>query len=148
MDYFLQEGPLRPGRAAAALILVEDRYLLQLRDQKPGIFFPGHWGLFGGACDGSETPEQALRREMQEELGITVSNLRHVTDFTFTFGRTGAVARHFFEIQISSSLLGSLVLGEGSAMRTFAAAEILNLPRVVPYDSFALWLHASGQVAA
>jgi 8-oxo-dGTP pyrophosphatase MutT (NUDIX family) len=62
MDYFLGgEGPLKPARAAAAIIVFEDgRYLLQLRDQKPGIFFPGHWGLFGGATDPGETPEQAV----------------------------------------------------------------------------------------
>jgi 8-oxo-dGTP pyrophosphatase MutT (NUDIX family) len=139
---------LKPERAAAALIVIEGQYLLQLRDQKSGIFYPGHWGLFGGACDAGESPEQALRREMQEELGLAVSEVRPLTDFTFTFGRSGAVSRHYFEVVLPSSLLSSLILGEGVAMRAFAGPEILNLPRVVPYDSFALWLHASGKVGA
>lgn len=53
MDYFIhQEGSLTPAHAAAAVIVFEDgSYLMQLRDQKPGIFYPGHWGLFGGAID-------------------------------------------------------------------------------------------------
>ena len=149
MDYFMGgEGSLKPSRAAAALIVVERQYLLQLRDQLPGIYYPGHWGLFGGACEGSETPEDALHREMQEELGLAVSKVRHVTDFTFTFGNSGAITRHYFEVPIAASQLDSLVLGEGSGMRTFPATEILNMPRVVPYDSFALWLHATGNVAA
>ena len=51
MDFFLGgEGELTPSDAAVALIVLDDgRYLLQLRDQKPKIFYPGHWGLFGGA---------------------------------------------------------------------------------------------------
>ena len=72
-DYFLGgEGQLTPGDAAVALIVLEDgRYLMQHRDQKPGIFYPGHWGLFGGAIDADETPEIALRRELEEELGLS-----------------------------------------------------------------------------
>ena len=52
-DFFLAEGRLRPADAAAALIVVgaDGHYLMQLRDQKAGIFYPGHWGLFGGAID-------------------------------------------------------------------------------------------------
>jgi hypothetical protein len=44
-------GPrLRPSDAVAALLVHEDgRYIMQLRDQKEGIFYPGHWGCFGGA---------------------------------------------------------------------------------------------------
>src|SRR5262249_32847766 len=52
---------LRPADAAAALIQLPDgRYLLQLRDARPDIFYPDHWGCFGGAIDPGETPESAL----------------------------------------------------------------------------------------
>jgi 8-oxo-dGTP pyrophosphatase MutT (NUDIX family) len=147
MDYFLGgEGPLKPARAAVALIVLEDgRYLLQLRDQKPGIFFPGHWGLFGGAVESGETPEQAVRREIKEELELSAPlKIDHVTDFAFTFGTFGVIERHVYKVPVPSSVLPSLTLNEGVEMRAFQAAEILNLPRVVPYDSFAIWLHASG----
>jgi hypothetical protein len=40
-------------------------------------------------------------------------------------------------------MLDVMVLGEGSAMRAFTAHDILNLPRVVPYDAFAIWLDAT-----
>ena len=146
MDFFLGgEGNLKPANAAVALIQLEDeRYLLQLRDQKPGIFYPGHWGLFGGAMDTAETPQAAVMRELQEELGFDLPNIEHLTDFSFTFGRHGIVTRHFFQIRLPSSAFDRLQLREGADMRAFSAPEILNLPRVVPYDSFAIWLHASG----
>ena len=62
---------LVPSNAVVGLIVVDDeRYLLQLRSQKSGIFYPGHLGLFGGAVDDGESANQALVRELREELGI------------------------------------------------------------------------------
>jgi hypothetical protein len=40
--------PLFISDAAAAIIRVEDDgYLMQLRDSRPDIWYPGCWGLFG-----------------------------------------------------------------------------------------------------
>ena len=52
-DYFIRaDGPLKPSDAVAALQVREDgRYVMQLRDAKPNIFYPDHWGCFGGAVD-------------------------------------------------------------------------------------------------
>jgi len=144
-DYFLSPQPqLRPGHAACAVIVLDDgRYLLQLRDLKPGIFYPGHWGLFGGAIDGDETSEAALRRELREEIGLVVEDLRPLTQFSFTCGRHGRIDRYFYEVTIPKDALPELKLREGAEMRAFPAASILTRLRVVPYDSFAIWIHAS-----
>ena len=53
---------------AVAMIERQGRWLLQLRDDIEGIVHPGTWGLFGGHLDPGETPEQALRREVEEEI--------------------------------------------------------------------------------
>jgi len=70
MDFFLKgEGRLKPADAVVAIITVDaERYLMQLRAQKPGIFCPGHRGLFGGAIDEGEDQVETLRRELEEEL--------------------------------------------------------------------------------
>lgn len=56
----------------AAIILENDKgeFLLALRDNKPGIPFPNHWDLIGGHVEEGETPEEALVREVKEELNI------------------------------------------------------------------------------
>src|SRR5262245_30846903 len=105
-EFFLGgEGRLQPADAAVALIVVGDddeRYLMQLRDDKPGIFYPGHWGVFGGAVDHGESPERTLRRELREELGLSAATLRYYTEFSFDFGfgGFGRFTRSYFEVQV------------------------------------------------
>jgi 8-oxo-dGTP pyrophosphatase MutT (NUDIX family) len=53
---------------ALAMLHRDGRWLMQLRDEIPDIVAPGCWGLFGGHLDPGETPEQALRRELLEEI--------------------------------------------------------------------------------
>ena len=63
----------------AAIILENDKgeFLLYLRDNKPDIPFPDHWDLIGGHVEEGETPEDALIREVKEELDIDLK------DYTF-----------------------------------------------------------------
>ncbi len=54
-NFLTDNRPLRASDAVAAIITVEDgRYLMQRRDDIPGIFYPGHWGCFGGAVAAGE----------------------------------------------------------------------------------------------
>jgi hypothetical protein len=50
-SHFLSDqSPLETEDASAAIIVVgNDGYLLQLRDDIPGIFYPEHWCCFAGA---------------------------------------------------------------------------------------------------
>ena len=142
------EAPLKPGNAAAAIILVEGCYLLQLRDNKRGIFFPAHWGCFGGAAEGGETPDEALARELREELTFDIepAAMRFFTRFDFDLGFVGLapIWRYFYELEIASGQLPALKLQEGAGMQLFSADSLLTsaIP-LLPYDAFALWLHVN-----
>ena len=60
-NFLTSSVPLRAGSAVAAIIVVDrERYLMQLRDDAPHIWYPGHWGLFGGAIDAGEDEIAAL----------------------------------------------------------------------------------------
>ena len=146
-NFFLGgEGLLTPGNAAVGLIVLEDgRYLCQLRSQKPGIFYPDHWGLFGGEVEADENAEEGLKRELREELALEIDTAEYFTEFTFDFSfrALGQVWRRYYLVRFDSNELNQLRFGEGRELRVFTARELLTQPRVVPYDSFAVWLHAT-----
>ena len=58
---------------ALAIIVNEDSQILLLK-RSPNIeqWQPGKWALVGGGVEENETPEQACRREINEETGLVV----------------------------------------------------------------------------
>lgn len=54
--------------------------LLQQRDHTPGILYPGCWTIFGGAVEGDESFDEAIRRELREELDLDFP-LTHWDDY-------------------------------------------------------------------
>jgi len=144
MNFLTSRAPLRAGDAAAALLVLEDqRYLLQLRDDIPPIWYPGHWGLFGGGVDPGEDAVAALRRELREELDLEAAEARHFVrfDFDLTSIGLGRYFRTYYEVPVTLAAFDRLTLREGREMRAFPGDEALALPRISPYDGFALFLH-------
>ena len=139
-------SPLRPGDAVAAIITVEGEYLLQHRDPKFGIWFPSVWGCFGGGLEPGETLDEALVREIEEELAITLrpASYRHFTRFDFDFGFAGAqrIWREFYEVTLTREEAARMRLGEGQNMGLHSVETILTRGiHMTPYDEFALWMH-------
>lgn len=127
-----------------AAILIDDggHYLLQLRDEAPHIWYPGHWGLFGGSVEPGEDEVAALRRELYEELELEFAQARLFTRFDFDLRPLGLERyfRSYYEVAVSAAELPRLVLHEGAAMRSILGDEALTM-KLVPYDGFALFLH-------
>ncbi|HEU4951138.1 MAG TPA: NUDIX domain-containing protein [Holophagaceae bacterium] len=65
----------RAVEVALALLAREGRWFLQRRDAAAS-HLPGLWEFPGGKVEPGETPEQALRRELREELGWSPGALR------------------------------------------------------------------------
>ena len=57
-------------QVVVVLPFIKSRVLMQLRDFNSSIDFPGRWGFFGGSIMDKETPEEAARRELFEEIGL------------------------------------------------------------------------------
>jgi 8-oxo-dGTP diphosphatase len=60
---------------ASAGILINDRKEILLAQRPPHKYMAGWWEFPGGKLEPSETAEQALKRELAEEIGVTVKSL-------------------------------------------------------------------------
>lgn len=76
-DDFQSIGTFVPNdELAGALTLIETPnglILLQLRDMKEGIHWPGKWGIFGGGIEPGEDIMTAALREVEEEMGLVLT---------------------------------------------------------------------------
>ena len=143
-NFLRSRAPLSTGHAVAALLVLEDgRYIKQLRDDLPNIWYPGHWGLFGGGVDEGEDEFKALQRELREELELEVTEARLFATIDYDLQPIGldCYSRKYYEVPVTLAAWNRVVLHEGSEVRALRGDEALSLPRISPYDGFALFLH-------
>jgi 8-oxo-dGTP diphosphatase len=82
---------------AVALILREGEVLIgQRRPDQPMAF---QWEFPGGKIEPGESPEQALARELDEELGIEAVVGPRVTHIRHNYRHGGAVDLQFFAVR-------------------------------------------------
>jgi 8-oxo-dGTP diphosphatase len=129
--------------SVAAVLVRDGRFLLQHREDRPGISYPGEWSLFGGAREGSETAEQALRRELREELALDAPNCTLIMSCWYDLSFERRVTRKvFFGVKLENVHVDRLVLNEGQGMAWFDFEQILAAgSRIVPYDLAVLALY-------
>ena len=65
-------GDARQHTEVAVGILLRDDDALLLTSRPDGKPYAGYWEFPGGKLEAGETVEQALRRELNEELGVTI----------------------------------------------------------------------------
>lgn len=104
---------------SVAILYQEGRFLMQLRDNIPTILYPGFWAFFGGHVEPEETPIEALKREVQEEIGYTLS----VEPVKFGCYHDDRVIRHVYSAPLTVSI-DQLVLQEGWDMSLLAPQDI------------------------
>jgi 8-oxo-dGTP pyrophosphatase MutT (NUDIX family) len=65
--------------AGAVIVAPGGRVLCQLRDDKPGILYPGYWSCApGGHVEAGEEPMAAVVRELYEEFEVRAERLRRL----------------------------------------------------------------------
>lgn len=53
-------------------VLIDEGGQFLLTSRPPGKAYAGYWEFPGGKLEAGESVEQALRRELQEEIGVTI----------------------------------------------------------------------------
>ncbi|WP_088891500.1 NUDIX hydrolase [Leptolyngbya ohadii] len=95
------------------------RFLMQLRDDKPQILYPGVWAFFGGHLEPGESPEEAMWRELQEEIAYQPPHIQHF----HSYPDDPRVIRHIFSVPLTVPLI-NLELNEGIDLRLLTIEEI------------------------
>jgi 8-oxo-dGTP diphosphatase len=112
-----------------AMVLLFDganRLLIYLRDNKPGIPFPNCWDFFGGHVESGETPEQAMVREVKEELGIDLEQWDFFRKYVCTEGDAYANVKYIYWAKIHE-LREELTLYEGQRLLSIAQEQRRSL---------------------
>lgn len=105
--------------AVKAIIYRDDgRLLLQQRDCTPGLIFQGCWTFFGGQVEAGESLENALKRELLEELGCVPGRVGDEL-FQWTWHSGSPAQNHFFPVRCEVDD-DALELNEGQAMSWFS----------------------------
>jgi 8-oxo-dGTP diphosphatase len=94
-------GPVRPGPAlrfvAAALIIRDGNVLIGQR--RPDQPMASLWEFPGGKIEAGETAQQALERELAEELGIQATIGQQIIRIRHNYRHGGAVDLQFFVVR-------------------------------------------------
>lgn len=128
-----REYPRRPIVGIGIVVLKPDAVLLVRRGRPPAL---GAWSLPGGAQLLGETAEQAARRELAEETGLSVDTLKLVANVdSIHRDHEGRVQFHYTILDFAAHWAG----GEPIAASDVSAAAWAALDRL---DEFELWSEA------
>ena len=86
-----------------ALIRKDGSILMQLRDNKNDIAFPGHWCLPGGKIKIGQTPEKAAFKELRKIIGYEAKSFSFLTEESYMLPIGKKVTRHIFWTEYDES---------------------------------------------
>jgi 8-oxo-dGTP diphosphatase len=89
--------PILTKQVVAALIVRGDEILCCQRTEHQAL--PLKWEFPGGKIEAGETPTEALRRELEEELGIRAQIGAEITRVLHTYLNGNSVNLHFFAVE-------------------------------------------------
>jgi 8-oxo-dGTP diphosphatase len=83
-------------QVVAGIIEREGKILIGQR--MPEQSHPLKWEFPGGKVEPGETPQQALARELEEELGIRITGAREVERYSYTYRGKNPIDLIFFRV--------------------------------------------------
>ncbi len=128
----MREYPTRPVVGVGAVIIEDGKILLVKRGNEPN---KGKWSIPGGLVRTGETLEEALKREIKEEIGvdIEIGEVACVTEEIF-YDREGKVKYHYIIIDFFAEIKsGKITAGSDAKDVRWVSIERLDEVEVVPF---------------
>ena len=122
--------------AAVALVDPDNRVLISKRPE--GKSLAGLWEFPGGKVDPGETPEEALRRELMEELGIDVCETC-LAPFTFA-SHTYADFHLLMPLYLCRNWEGDVTAQDGQELAWVRANRLASYPMPPADEPLIPWL--------
>ena len=89
-------------RVSVKGLCVEDGKLLLVHDMVDSDVYPeGKWELPGGGLDFGETPQQTLRREIKEEMGLEATWVAEQPKFVWQARKEGARGLEWYYVLLA-----------------------------------------------
>ena len=121
------DEPVEVMRVTNAILILDENYVLQLRSNDPNIPAPGRWGFFGGGIEKEESPEQAIKREILEELSIEPAKYHFLWEVDYFAEENQVAVRNWFFVADVTEVWSNYRLGEGADVRAFKYEELKDL---------------------
>ncbi|MAG79059.1 hypothetical protein CMI40_01640 [Candidatus Pacearchaeota archaeon] len=112
--------------AEAIIVNNKNEVLLQKKTLDYLTVPGGYWTVFGGEIEDGETPEQALKREVKEEIAFNINKfkLSKIKDYKLPTAFYGK--RYIFE-GLFDQEISSIILKEGAGFAFFNISEINSI---------------------
>jgi len=112
----------------AAVIKKNNKYFIAQRNRHKHFAF--HWEFPGGKVDNDESFEQALKREIYEELSINIKIKKKITSEKYKDDKID-VEVHYFLCELTDE---DIILSEHEDMKWVLKKDLLNF-KLAPGDS-------------
>jgi 8-oxo-dGTP diphosphatase len=111
------------AEAIVAGVMIKHGRVLLCHRSADRQWYPDVWDLPGGHVEFGETPTEALKRELVEELGVSVHSLSHLPDRL----RTPEFEIDIWQVTGWDGTPANLVPEEHDAIAWFTAEELTSL---------------------
>lgn len=120
----MRKPPVIP--AASVAVHRDGLFLLVRRGREPG---KGFWAFPGGRVEDGETLEEAARRELREETGLTAQVLTVHGVVELASSRDGRPVLYRLTVFAAESVRGDVLPGDDAdAVGWFALSDLAGLP--------------------
>lgn len=113
--------------SCSGVIFVTDKKKILLEDRGRINKHGEEWSFFGGSIEQGETHEQAMKREIKEEMGYEIQNYKYFNKYTFIPSNNPDLELTYYMYIAPAPDIHSLNIHKKAGINEFHPEEALKL---------------------